>query len=304
MEHFPPGGSQVVWWIMENRKEYFDRAKPVLNRVKMLLFLSEAQSTQWLSWCKEENVKLRYGPTVIPLSVNDEISFAAGIPCSLNTPTFSPERMLEKRKLLRDTVRKEMGLTDTAMLLISLSSLNPGKGQLLLLESVALVMEDQSRQEVLQVKFPAVENQKGNSSSGRTDSGASSFQRLNSFGLRNQSRGTAKKSSKKSKKKRRLSASVNEDSGSSDSTVQRRKALSVNGGRFKPVLKVLIGSVGSKSNKLHYVKEMMNFTLQHSNLSSSLLWTPATTRVSSLYSAADVYVINAQVKLLFPIGSV
>lgn len=299
MEHFPPGGSQVVWWIMENRKEYFDRAKPVLNRVKMLLFLSEAQSNQWLTWCKEENIKLRYAPTVIPLSVNDGLSFAAGIPCSLNTPTFSPERMLEKRNLLRETVRKEMGLTDKDMLLISLSSINAGKGQLLLLESVVMVMEDESRQEVLQVKLPAAENQKENSSSKGIDSRAS-FDRLNIFGSRSQSRGTLKKPSKKLKKKqrRRLSTSVNEDTRSSDSTIRRRKALSVIGGGHQHVLKVLIGSVGSKSNKVHYVKEMLNFTSQHSNLSTSLLWTPATTRVASLYSAADVYIINSQVNSL------
>ena len=36
--HFPAGGSQVGWWIMENRREYFDRAKVVLNRVIMMIF--------------------------------------------------------------------------------------------------------------------------------------------------------------------------------------------------------------------------------------------------------------------------
>ena len=60
-------------------------------------------------------------------------------------------------------------------------------------------------------------------------------------------------------------------------------------------LKILIGSVGSKSNKVDYVKGLLNFTEQHSNLSKSVLWTPATTRVASLYSASDVYVINSQV---------
>ncbi|KAK4754005.1 hypothetical protein SAY87_002109 [Trapa incisa] len=295
MEHFPAGGSQVVWWIMENRKEYFDRAKPVLNRVKMLLFLSEAQSNQWLTWCKEENIKLRYGPTVIPLSVNDELSFVAGIPCSLNTPTSSPERMLEKRKLLRETVRKEMGLTETDMLLISLSSINPGKGQLLLLESVVLVMEDESKQKVLKVKLDAAAaNKKENSTSRGVDSRAS-FQSLNTSGSRSQPGGSSKKSSRKLRKRQRphLPTLANEDTRSSDSTI-RRKALSVNVGRQKQVLKMLIGSVGSKSNKVHYVKEMLNFTSQHSNLSSSLLWTPATTRVASLYSSADVYIINSQ----------
>jgi hypothetical protein len=120
---------------MENRREYFDRAKVVLNRVKMLIFLSESQSRQWLNWCAEENIKLRSQPALVPLSVNDELAFVAGIACSLNTPSFSTEKMREKRQLLRDSIRKEMGLMDNDMLVLSLSSINPGKGQLLLLES-------------------------------------------------------------------------------------------------------------------------------------------------------------------------
>lgn len=60
-------------------------------------------------------------------------------------------------------------------------------------------------------------------------------------------------------------------------------------------LKVLIGSVGSKSNKVDYVKGLLSFLDQHPNTSKSVLWTPATTRVASLYSAADVYAINSQV---------
>ena len=60
-------------------------------------------------------------------------------------------------------------------------------------------------------------------------------------------------------------------------------------------MQVLIGSVGSKSNKVVYVKEMLEFLSQHSNLSKSVIWSPATTRVAALYSAADVYVINSQV---------
>jgi hypothetical protein len=65
---------------------------------------------------------------------------------------------------------------------------------------------------------------------------------------------------------------------------------------MKQSLKVLIDSVGSKSNKVDYVKSMISFLSQHSNLSKSVLWTPATTHVASLYSAADIYVINSRVK--------
>lgn len=60
-------------------------------------------------------------------------------------------------------------------------------------------------------------------------------------------------------------------------------------------LKILIGSVGSKSNKVVYVREIIRFLSENPNLSKSVIWTPAATRVASLYSAADVYVTNSQV---------
>jgi hypothetical protein len=147
IERFPAGASQVAWWVMENRREYFDRSKGVLHRVKMLVFLSESQSKQWQKWCEEENIKLRYQPATVPLSVNDELAFVAGIPSTLNTPSFSTDKMIEKRQLLRESVRKEMGLTDNDMLVISLSSINPGKGQLLLLESAISVVEHKQLQD-------------------------------------------------------------------------------------------------------------------------------------------------------------
>lgn len=60
-------------------------------------------------------------------------------------------------------------------------------------------------------------------------------------------------------------------------------------------LKILIGSVGSKSNKVFYVKEVIKFVSDNQNMSKSVLWTPSTTRVASLYSATDSYVINSRV---------
>ncbi|KAJ0667325.1 putative Glycosyl-transferase [Helianthus annuus] len=57
LDHSMAGTRQLVWWIMENRREYFDRSKLVLNRVKTLAFLSESHSKQWLDWCEEENIK-------------------------------------------------------------------------------------------------------------------------------------------------------------------------------------------------------------------------------------------------------
>lgn len=225
MAQFPAGSSHIAWWIMENRREYFDRSKLILNQVKMLIFLSESQSKQWLAWCAEENININSQLAVVPLSINDELAFVAGIACSLNTPSFGTEKMLEKRRILRNAVREEMGLKDSDMLVMTLSSINAGKGQLLLLESAHMLLEQESSNNDKIIKL----------------------------------------------------VSETESEGMQEQT-----------------LKVLIGSVGSKSNKVLYVKAMLSFLSQHSNLSKSVLWTPATTRVASLYSAADVYVINSQ----------
>ncbi|KAI9110265.1 hypothetical protein K1719_018707 [Acacia pycnantha] len=268
IERFPAGASQVAWWIMENRREYFDRSKSVLHRVKQLVFLSELQSKQWQKWCEEENIKLRYQPALVPLSVNDELAFSAGIPSTLNTPSFSTEKMLEKRQLLRDAVRKEMGLTDNDMLVMTLSSINPSKGQLLLLESASTIVEHgQLLQDTKTVK-----------KSSAMGEGLSTLARRHHI--------------------RSLMELLNADDGIlhdiSSIPLNRRKVLSNNKAPLEQSLRILIGSVGSKSNKVDYVKGLLTFLSQHSNLSNSVLWTPATTRVASLYSAADVYVINSQ----------
>ncbi|GMN37271.1 hypothetical protein TIFTF001_006674 [Ficus carica] len=244
---------------MENRREYFDRAKVVLDRVKILIFISELQSKQWLAWTDEEKVRLRSQPALVPLSINDEMAFVAGIACTLNTPSFSTEKMMEKRQLLRDSARKEMGLTDNDMLVMSLSSINSGKGQHLLLESGRLVIEKEAFQEKSSIKNPV-------------------DIKLRQF---------------KSTKKHRLRAVFQKLNGSLGSDVTHRKKTLDSGGRDQSV-KILIGSIGSKSNKVVYVKELLNFLSQHSNMSKSVMWTPATTRVAALYSAADVYVINSQ----------
>ncbi|KAM7255720.1 hypothetical protein ACFE04_008618 [Oxalis oulophora] len=267
MDHFPAGGSQIAWWIMENRREYFDRAKVVLDRVKMLVFLSELQTKQWLTWCEEEKIKLRSQPVIVPLSVNDDLTFVAGLPSSLNTPTFSTQKMLEKKQLLRASVRSKMGLADSDMLVMSLSSINPGKGQLLLLESAGLILEPESFKIKSKIKSSVNIGKEKNTLA----------ERLHLRGL-----------------KSNFKDSVEVPAVSLDSSQTRRKVLSDSEGMPKQNLKILIGSVGSKSNKVEYVKEMLNFVSQHANLSKSVLWTPATTRVSSLYSAADVYVTNSQ----------
>lgn len=305
--HNTAGSSQIVWWIMENRREYFDRSKHLLNRVKTLIFLSNSQSKQWSTWCEEEHIQLNSEPKLVPLSVNDELAFVAGIPCSLNTAAFSVENMVEKREMLRSTVRKEMGLDDNDMVVMSLSSINPGKGQRLLLESALLVAEhnvslkDPKSYGVLEEElFKVPQNQtildtpsktgillqKSNQSETLTD------------GV-HQSGDTSVPSKKKKKKKtsrvtNMISLAKNKKSVIKGDGQQLRKLLSERESRQEQNLKVLIGSIGSKSNKVLYVRNMLRFVSQHSNMSKSILWTPTTTHVAPLYAAADVYVINAQ----------
>ncbi|XP_020987743.1 uncharacterized protein LOC107464012 [Arachis duranensis] len=273
IDHFPDAASQVAWWIMENRREYFDRSKQVLHRVNMLAFLSKSQSKQWQKWCEEERVKLRSQPAIIPLSVNDELAFVAGIASMPNTPSFSAEKMAERRKLLRDSVRREMGLNDNDMLVITLSSINTGKGQFLLLKSASSIVEHE----------PSLQddNKEMRSSSDIGDY-LSSLARTHHIGrllllLRKNS-----------------SVAFNDISSTSMNRLHEHTILSNKNASREQSLKILIGSVGSKSNKVDYVKGILHFLSQHSNLSKSVLWTPATTRVASLYSAADVYVINSQ----------
>ena len=223
---------------MENRREYFDRSKSMLNRVKMLVFLSELQSKQWLGWAKEENITLTTQTALIPLSVNDELAFVAGIPCSLNTPLSNPERMLQKRQLLRQAVRQEMGLTDDDMLVISLGSINAAKGQLLLVESAYLaIVEKTSQSKVIQKSLQ------------ESDKKTSKYARK--FHLR----GLV------SKKNRNIRAShkVNRTDPAKSDTSQSISIVDASHEVSIEKLKILIGSVGSKSNKVMYVKEILDF---------------------------------------------
>lgn len=285
---------QIVWWIMENRREYFDRSKLVLNRVRMLIFLSESQSKQWLAWCAEEKIKLMSQPALVTLSVNDELAFVAGIACSLNTPAFSTENMLEKRQLLRKSVREEMGLTDNDMLVMSLSSINPGKGHFLLLESARLMIEQKPFLNDIALDGSA-EKDEDYHSRALLQNWKRVGESSNGLLFANESFISSNKPKKRNLQLLNVFKSMNNsDAVHLDNVGNMRKLFSDSIGKKEQTLKVLIGSVGSKSNKVPYVKAILRFLTHQSNLSNSVLWTPATTRVASLYAAADVYVINSQ----------
>ncbi|KAK8935728.1 hypothetical protein KSP39_PZI013149 [Platanthera zijinensis] len=300
----PAGSSQLVWWIMENRQEYFNRSKHILSQVKLLTFLSDVQSKQWLSWCNEANIKLKSQPMVVPLSVNDELAFASGIPSSLNTPVFTVEKMTEKSDLLRTEVRKEMGLSNKDFLLMTLGSVNPAKGQLLLLEAAHLVsVQNISQREpvVMENELSLLLDSRQNETSMKNGVGTGAFNlEINQAGKKaevrlrlNQTSGASKK--RKRRRSRSSNLSVRNDSKTMKQDQRKlRRLLSDKPRSVEQTLKILIGSIGSKSNKVLYVKGLLKFLSESSNMSKLVLWTRTTTRVASLYAAADVYIINSQ----------
>ncbi|PKU65562.1 uncharacterized protein LOC110115043 [Dendrobium catenatum] len=294
----PAGSSQLVWWIMENRQEYFNRSKHMLSKVKTLIFLSDTQSKQWLSWCEDGRIELKAQPMLVPLSVNDDLAFLAGIPCSLNTPVFTVKKMMEKRDLLRSEVRKKMGLSDNDMLVMSLSSINPAKGQLLLFEAARLVAERNVSQRypiMLENEFSVVSLQNKTSIKNEKQAGAlhSNISQPNKQ-IKNVQQLNSKKRNKKEYRVTNILSSNSQTKAAKQDLPKTRSLLSESSGSEEESLKVLVGSVGSKSNKAPYVKAMLRFLSQNSKISKLVLWTRATTHVASLYAAADVYVINAQ----------
>lgn len=302
------GAERLVWWIMENRREYFDRSKYMLHKVKALLFLSEVQSQQWSTWSAEEGIKLPSTLEVVPLSVNDELAFVAGLQTALNSPLFSVEKMLEKRKALRGEVRKSMGLDSNDMLVMTLSSINPGKGQLILLKA-ALMIADET---FLSNMDPAIAGS-NETSGGAFDSQDSIVETNRISRILFESSNVNNRANDDAKNSNAIRTFWNEAnlqnasfiSTSPNRTYSSNKGIIPRVHRIRQLtadmqenetqkLKVLIGSVGSKSNKVPYIKNMLRSVAYHPKLASVMLWTPATIHVAPLYAAADVYVINAQ----------
>ncbi|KAG0503192.1 hypothetical protein HPP92_003264 [Vanilla planifolia] len=211
--------------------------------------------------------------------------------------------MSEKRNLLRAEVRKEMGLSDKDMLVITLGSVNPAKGQSLLLEAARLVSERNVSQRdsiVIKKEIFLVSQQNQSSMSNKQEAGELLLKASQTVKNSSDARqlNTAPGASKKRKRKRSRAVKILSLSNGTMATRHdqqtMRNLLSEEKGSKEQSLKILIGSIGSKSNKVPYVKELLKFLSQNSNMSKLVLWTRATTRVASLYAAADVYIINSQ----------
>ncbi|XP_057849426.2 uncharacterized protein LOC131060266 isoform X1 [Cryptomeria japonica] len=303
--HYKRSSDRLIWWIMENRREYFDRSKNMLHKVKALLFLSESQSQQWLTWCAQEGIKLPPILEVVPLSVNDELAFVAGLQTALNSPLFSTETMLEKRRALREKVRSSMGLDSNDMLVMTLSSINPGKGQLILLKA-ALMIADENFIPKINPEHVGATKASQNALGGADTivKSKGNFRVLSEFSDIIEGGGShSSKSIAIGTRRNQSTASNSTLSNHLDSSHTRildreqwqvRKLSSNSERNENQTLKLLIGSVGSKSNKVLYIKSMLGLIAHYIKLASLMLWTPATIHVAPLYAAADVYVINAQ----------
>lgn len=79
MQYNKKGGERLIWWLMENRREYYDRSRPLLAKAHALVFLSVTQKQLWQQWASEDRLTLPSLVEVINLSVNDGLASIAGL---------------------------------------------------------------------------------------------------------------------------------------------------------------------------------------------------------------------------------
>lgn len=79
LRHNKKGGDRLIWWMMENRREYFERSRSLLAKAHALVFLSEAQEELWRLWAREEAVRLPSLIKIVSLSVSDDLAASAGL---------------------------------------------------------------------------------------------------------------------------------------------------------------------------------------------------------------------------------
>jgi hypothetical protein len=201
-----------------------------------------------------------------------------------------------------------MGLDSNDMLVMTLSSINPGKGQLILLQAALMIVDETflpnmdsavagsietsggafgSKDSVVETNRisrilfeSSTVNYRGNDDANNSNAIQTSWNEAN---LQNASF---------------ISTSPNHTYSSHTRILPRVHRIGQLTADMQENetqnLKVLIGSVGSKSNKVPYIKNMLRLVAYQPKLARVMLWTPATIHVAPLYAAADVYVINAQ----------
>ncbi|CAI5479276.1 unnamed protein product [Closterium sp. Yama58-4] len=295
-------GQRLVWWLMENRREYFDQAKPLLPRVSTLIFISHSQAATWRAWAAAEGLQLGGKQHVIPLSINAELAVLAGLaplhpPPPLTTSAAAAaagQGMGEgrgegegsgaadlaaasaaARAAMRRRVRARIGARRGDMVVLCLSSVNPGKGQLGLLQAALQVWA--SRGELGMAKGALAAQARAGEVGSQEDG----------QGGEGSGRGEVVKGA----------------------DVQRRRALALPLAVPPPQqrwrarrLIVVVGAMNGKSNKGEYIVRMAEAVRERMGdahvaaqvKAGGIVWVNATLKVAPLYAAADAYVMNAQ----------
>eukprot|EP00271_Cylindrocystis_brebissonii_P013920 TRINITY_DN3451_c0_g1_i4.p1 TRINITY_DN3451_c0_g1~~TRINITY_DN3451_c0_g1_i4.p1 ORF type:complete len:1726 (-),score=342.17 TRINITY_DN3451_c0_g1_i4:222-5399(-) len=139
---YPARSHRLIWWLMENRREYYDLSKRELPNVGALVFIAVSQATAWREWSEEDGLILPKRRAVVPLSVGEDLARLAGIAEDMQE---ADELAAEEARLaMRKRVRRAMGLHDEKDILVAcLSSINPGKGQLFLVKALIEYMARQ-----------------------------------------------------------------------------------------------------------------------------------------------------------------
>lgn len=313
---YPGAASRVVWWVMENRRRYFEMARLLLPRVAATVFIAHSQAAMWRSWSIAQpplSAPARglykngtgmgmtgepgLGPEarlllqrplpectpVVPLSLSPSLAILAGAsplaPADSSeqrrgrrmAPLGERERVAvaaadEARGLMRQLVRRAMGVVEEDTVVLCLSSVNPGKGQLGLVRATLTAWELLSPE--------------ARGGAGATAPGVPGEQA--GVGLTE------------------LKSEPASALAPCSRTTSRGCRMRRRGGR----LVLALGSIGCKSNKEQYL-QLLRSTIASAAARSpavaqnlrngALLWVDSTLSVGPLYNAADVYVMNSQV---------
>eukprot|EP00850_Spirogloea_muscicola_P017614 SM000153S01603 [mRNA] locus=s153:323513:326130:+ [translate_table: standard] len=343
---------KLVWWLMENRQEYYEMAKPQLHKVGALVFISKLQSRLWHSWAQQDRVKLPAHTGQVHLSISEDLARMTGIAEGMDKRPDLVKLAEEKRKKLRSTVRKMLGLSKDDWLLVCLSSVNPGKGQLQLIRAVRMtldmivwegrMMEEESEEGAhgaatssedsgtadAEADVVPAGTEQAESEEGATEVAALRRRRLLEEQTEEQTEEQAEEQMEEPVEEEQADAGAKElqetvagheeaaageqdDDAHDESTsirperglkeVKQESGSEMTG--VPPVLKVrkrkqlklLIGSMGCKSNKAEYLAKLqMELGERRKDMANMVFWADTTAKVAPLYAAADAYVMNAQ----------
>ncbi|KQW74098.1 hypothetical protein ASC89_27240 [Devosia sp. Root413D1] len=122
---------RLVWWVHEIDIENFKQAADLLQLAALAIFDSNAARAAW-----QEAVALPPKVRVMHPPLSDDFVETASR-ASLPFPMKPQTRTQRPVELARDDIRRRLGVSKDDFLLLSLGSLEPGKGQRMLIRTIA-----------------------------------------------------------------------------------------------------------------------------------------------------------------------